>query len=670
MAAKPIEETVLYSPGAPVEPKVLESVCLDQLLCCRSIRLQQSALDDVASSCFDGSTAAQHCKETEVDGNMRRRRCTTSLPQCCPLVDSRPRNASSSQSLSYRCTSRKSHHDSFHCNSAASPTCAFSCCLSMAARLCVLVLWLAIAASSLPGTHALPTKPRPQLMLKRAVRATHRDDVIGYYTQHPGSGTVVDNSSCPLTLTVSTFWFRVSEALSLIEAPDNFNLFIPYEMTTADNNACSAGGGIPAVPHNHPFVEDPADVIRAWASVGDTANGPLAWLTLGKQPSSDIDNIPIVKAASKAAFVVGYDFTERTCLATRIPAPVAYLWFQPPEEVNIGPLNLSPADKLLILAFGGAYRNRGCIYVAQRVGGQAPYGAGPNADDSNPDETFAPRPDPSYEPETSPPPGISPPAGFESASPSVTPSPSPAVVESEASPTDSNFASPTPTGPIFGGPVENDVEGPLGGSAGGVSRSCFPAGSLATLSDGSSLPLQALRAGHSVVVSSPQQGDDSLPPSSEVFFFSHRILEGDYHFLNITVACAECGSLIVTPDHYVYISGKSLLPAREVRPNVHSLVLANGTSVLVSSVSTVVSAGLVAPHTLHGDLVVDGYVVSTYTKAVNPRFAHHVLLAPVRLLYQLGLVSWLQPWFDYGASHLASYMPLGPNSLQRFTALH
>jgi hypothetical protein len=55
----------------------------------------------------------------------------------------------------------------------------------------------------------------------------------------------------------------------------------------------------------------------------------------------------------------------------------------------------------------------------------------------------------------------------------------------------------------------------------------------------------------------------------------------------------------------------------------------------VVSTTLVEATGLYNPQTIHGDIVVDGIVASTYTTAVDPQVAHG-LLAPLRVLY-----SWL-----------------------------
>ena len=44
--------------------------------------------------------------------------------------------------------------------------------------------------------------------------------------------------------------------------------------------------------------------------------------------------------------------------------------------------------------------------------------------------------------------------------------------------------------------------------------------------------------------------------------------------------------------------------------------------------------GLYNPLTLAGDIVVDGILASTYTKAVTPKMAH-AALAPLRMMYEI-----------------------------------
>ncbi|KAK1864150.1 hypothetical protein I4F81_006700 [Pyropia yezoensis] len=64
------------------------------------------------------------------------------------------------------------------------------------------------------------------------------------------------------------------------------------------------------------------------------------------------------------------------------------------------------------------------------------------------------------------------------------------------------------------------------------------------------------------------------------------------------------------------------LPAGAITPGVHALVAADGTARPVTAVSTVTRAGLYHPHTVAGNLVIDGAVVATdRTTAVPPAVA-------------------------------------------------
>lgn len=97
----------------------------------------------------------------------------------------------------------------------------------------------------------------------------------------------------------------------------------------------------------------------------------------------------------------------------------------------------------------------------------------------------------------------------------------------------------------------------------------------------------------------------------------------------------ESGQILtVTPSHYIH-TRRGLLPAKLVTAN-DFLVLADGGYVSVTAKDRVVERGLFNPHTTQGDIVVDGFLVSTYTSAVKPVSAH-ALMAPIRLLDTFGI---------------------------------
>jgi hypothetical protein len=91
---------------------------------------------------------------------------------------------------------------------------------------------------------------------------------------------------------------------------------------------------------------------------------------------------------------------------------------------------------------------------------------------------------------------------------------------------------------------------------------------------------------------------------------------------------------IPTPEgHYLYVNGE-LQTAGSVKVG-DMLTLANGDKSAVTEVSSQWAPGLYNPHTLTGDIVVDGILTSTYTDAVSPTLAH-ALLAPLRQMYASG----------------------------------
>ena len=77
----------------------------------------------------------------------------------------------------------------------------------------------------------------------------------------------------------------------------------------------------------------------------------------------------------------------------------------------------------------------------------------------------------------------------------------------------------------------------------------------------------------------------------------------------------------------------------------------------MTAVAIQLGDGLYNPHTMDGDIVVNGIKTSTYTAAIEPSLAHS-LLWPVRMLYRLG-VNLLDGVFNEGSEAIASVMPRG-----------
>lgn len=149
---------------------------------------------------------------------------------------------------------------------------------------------------------------------------------------------------------------------------------------------------------------------------------------------------------------------------------------------------------------------------------------------------------------------------------------------------------------------------------------CFPATATATLEDRSKKPLHLLRIGDVV-----QVGPSKFSP---VFMFTHRLSQGMYTFVVIS---GTHTTISLTPGHYLYINDR-LTMAKTVRPG-DRLRLADGSEDIVKSVNMELKQGLYNPQTLHGDIVVDGVLASTYTSAIAPTVAHP-LLAPLRMIFR------------------------------------
>lgn len=251
-----------------------------------------------------------------------------------------------------------------------------------------------------------------------------------------------------------------------------------------------------------------------------------------------------------------------------------------------------------------------------------------------------------------------------SASPTPTMTPSPVPMPSPAAPEAPAVDPELGPSPITELPGEEEiVEGPeeVEGTPGGgfgVSPEgsaedgedgeavCFPGDASVTLASGEVVRMQAVAAGDEVRVI--ENGK-----TSRVVAFTHKTMEkkGIFYRLN-----TQSGHTVrMTGGHYVYANGR-LTAARAVKVG-DELRTVQGVSKVVS-VGVEKGVGLFAPHTLHGDLIVDGVVVSGYSRAVMPWLAH-ALLTPVRLMARMGVREPLGGAFYEGADGLAWMMPSG-----------
>lgn len=181
-------------------------------------------------------------------------------------------------------------------------------------------------------------------------------------------------------------------------------------------------------------------------------------------------------------------------------------------------------------------------------------------------------------------------------------------------------------------------------SKGKDSGSCFPASASVELEDGTFVLMQDLKVGDVVKVG-PRQ-------FSPVFMFTHKLSGIEEEF--VVLETESGAALPLTKGHYVYADG-SMVPGSAVRVGA-SVVLGTGASDVVAAVSTVRLTGLFNPQTIHGDIVVNGVLASTYTTAVSPTYAH-ALLSPLRYMFsRLGFSS---DAFDRGAEPVVALLPSG-----------
>lgn len=184
-----------------------------------------------------------------------------------------------------------------------------------------------------------------------------------------------------------------------------------------------------------------------------------------------------------------------------------------------------------------------------------------------------------------------------------------------------NRSSPTPA-----------AADPDGGAA------CFPASAIVQRPDGAAVRLADVSVGDALRV-----GADGA--SSDVYMWSHRLPAGRHPFVRLRTASG--GALTASPGHLIYANGVRTPASAVVVGDTLPAVAADGTvtPAVVVAVERVVAEGLYHPHTLSGDLIVDGFVVSTWTTAV-PVAAARAALAPAAALYRT--TGWSVGWLHGG----------------------
>lgn len=194
--------------------------------------------------------------------------------------------------------------------------------------------------------------------------------------------------------------------------------------------------------------------------------------------------------------------------------------------------------------------------------------------------------------------------------------------------------------------AEQDEEGEAGNDGDAVGengleanqgnrRECFPGDAVVLTEDGELREMRALKVGDRVAVGTGR--------FSDVFMFTHQDSSVRAEFIWLDTESGE--SVGLTAGHYLYVNGE-LQVVSMVRTG-DSVQLSNGSESRVIALRRSVGKGLYNPQTLHGDIIVNGVRVSTYTKAVEVRLAH-VALSPLRGLYRISGTDWSFGMFGRG----------------------
>jgi len=154
---------------------------------------------------------------------------------------------------------------------------------------------------------------------------------------------------------------------------------------------------------------------------------------------------------------------------------------------------------------------------------------------------------------------------------------------------------------------------------------CFPSNSMVKMADGSEKRMKELRIGDQVKTS---VGND------EVFLFTHKMESRLAEFVHLEVK--ENRFIRLSKQHLIVVDNRktSLVAAEDVKVGDFLMFTENESTerVQVIKKSIVKDIGVYHPHTLSGELIVNGFLVSSYSTLLTPSVSN-VLLLPPKLLY-------------------------------------
>lgn len=188
--------------------------------------------------------------------------------------------------------------------------------------------------------------------------------------------------------------------------------------------------------------------------------------------------------------------------------------------------------------------------------------------------------------------------------------------------------------------------------------SCFPADATVSRHDGLIVRMEDLAFAEKIATGAGHHSD--------VYFFGHRNANEMSEYVSIKHTGSET-PLRISPGHYLYVDG-SLRTARTVKAGQRLRNADGEDALVVADVYREQYRGVYAPTSMHGDLVVDGVTVSSYTDVMHPGLSHK-LLYPLRLLYRYGfdrMVSRMTMLHERSLAHFPRTLgiPRGPEVIE------
>lgn len=216
-----------------------------------------------------------------------------------------------------------------------------------------------------------------------------------------------------------------------------------------------------------------------------------------------------------------------------------------------------------------------------------------------------------------------------------------------------------PSNPDGSGETKAEADDSDADSGVRAGSACFPgAANVETESGGK--PMHLLEVGDKVLASGGKY--------SRVFLFTHREKDVESKFVQLVTKRGMTISL--SPDHLIRTRRRGLIPAEHARVGDAVTSMGRKDEELADSIVRIerfVGKGLYNAHTEDGSIVVDGVLVSCYTKFL-PASVAHALLMPVRVLSRVGLDP-LGSMLDRGTDPLVEYYKSLPTVVATALAL-